>query len=186
LGSSSVLSKIIQITDSSDEITITSPTNQSINQALTISGRMKDIGNGVLTIRVSGPDQFISGPIQVVTTKEFTGNNGDFSTTVEVNTAGNYLAKISDKNGYIGEYPFTVIDSTSSPDNTAMQPIITGEPLLTPKENNTQTPIPSEISTETTTPVVTNTRAAAPLSPIVAISAIGLISALISLTRRKD
>jgi|GEM_PF-994226 len=185
LGSSSILSKIIQIKDRSDEITITSPTNQSINQALLISGRMKNIGNGVLTIRVSGPDQFISGPVQVITTKEFTGNTGDFSTTVEVNSAGDYLVKISDKNGYIGEYSFTVTDTKTSPDNTSMQPVITGEPLATPVETKTNPPTQSEISDGTVTPVVTDAKAASPLSSVVVITAIGLISALISLNRRK-
>lgn len=108
LGSSSIVRRIIQVTDRSDEITITSPLIQPQEQALTITGRMKGIGDGVLTIRVFGPDDYTYGPEQVITKKGFADSSGDFSTTIPVSFPGEYQASISDKNGYIGEYQFTI------------------------------------------------------------------------------
>ena len=167
LGSASVLSKIIQITDRSDEITITSPQTQPLKQALTISGRMKDLGNGVVTIRVLGPEKFISGPLQVVAAKEYTGDYGDFSTTVQVPGSGEYTVSISDKNGFIGEYTFIVSDNPKPVDEITQKPVSTLQPELTPVENTTQIP------TEKPFPLVTAT--ASPLSPLGIVLALSLV-----------
>jgi len=110
LGSSSIVRRIIQITDRSDEISITSPVTQPLSQALTISGRMRGIGDGVLTIRVFGPGDFTYGPEQVITKKGF---------------ADNFVASISDKNGFIGEYQFTITGA-----DTKKTEIITPAPTI--------------------------------------------------------
>lgn len=125
LGSSSIVRRIIQITDRSDEISITSPVTQPLSQALTISGRMRGIGDGVLTIRVFGPGDFTYGPEQVITKKGFADNSGDFSTTIPVPSPGEYVASISDKNGFIGEYQFTITGA-----DTKKTEIITPAPTI--------------------------------------------------------
>lgn len=131
LGSSSVVRKIIQITDRSDEITITSPQTQPHSQGLTITGRMRGIGDGVLTIRVFGPDDYTYGPEQVITKKGFADKSGDFSTTIPVPFPGEYQADISDKNGYIGEYQFFITGIT--PEQTEIiPPEPTIEQVITP------------------------------------------------------
>lgn len=152
LGSSSVIRKIVQVTDRSDEITITSPQTQPLSQGLTITGRMKGIGDGVLTIRVFGPDNYTYGPEQVITKKGFSDNSGDFSTTIPVPYPGDYQAGISDKNSYIGEYQFTITGPT--PEETE---VITPEPtierLITP--DIPETPVPET----PVTPAPTKTQA---------------------------
>lgn len=143
LGSSSTIRRVIQITDRSDEITITSPETQPLDQALTISGRMKDIGDGVITLRVFGPDQFTYGPEQMVTKKGYTDNSGEFSTSIPVSEPGEYQASMSDKKGYIGEYPIVVTSIT--PEKTVVPTTEkTLEPVPTRKINNTSltTPVP--------------------------------------------
>jgi len=141
LGSSSIIMRIVQITDRSNEITITSPPNQPLSQALTISGKMKGIGDGVLTIRVFGPEQFTYGPEQVITKKGFADNSGDFSTTAQVSSPGEYQVCISDKNGYIGEYPFVI--SGQTPDKTPSQKT---EPTINPMNTTEITTNPTEAS----------------------------------------
>lgn len=152
LGSSSIVTRVVQITDRSDEITITSPENQPLDQALTISGRMKDMGDGVLTLRVFGPEQYTHGPEQIITTKGYADNSGEFSTTVPVPSPGNYQASFSDKNGYIGEYEFVVTGLT--PEET---PIPTTEqtPLQTSTPPVQETPVtPSPIPTQSSPEVM--------------------------------
>lgn len=143
LGSSSTIRRIVQITDRSDEIQITSPQTQPQDQALTISGRMKDIGDGVLTLRVFGPEQFTYGPEQMITKKGYTDNSGEFSTSIPVSIPGEYQASMSDRNGYIGEYAFVVTSVT--PEMTITQtPELTIEPVKTP-DTNTTPPTPAQI-----------------------------------------
>lgn len=159
LGSSSIVRKIVQITDRSDEITLTSPQNQQIAQALTISGRMRGIGDGVLTVRLFGPDEFMYGPQQVITKKGFADNSGEFSTTIPVPSPGEYQASISDKSGYIGEYTFTVSDPSQS-------------------EVTTLTTEPTEEPTSTPTPFITPETIIAPPSPTPTQSSFPFISLL--------
>jgi len=120
LGSSSTIRRIVQIEDRSDEITITSPSTQPLTQALTISGRMRGVGDSVLTMRIFGPDTFTYGPVQVITRKGFADTSGDFSATIPVSLPGEYHAGISDKNGYIGEYTFIVTEDTPEQTQTAL------------------------------------------------------------------
>ncbi|QXO95987.1 hypothetical protein KSK55_06300 [Methanospirillum purgamenti] len=159
LGSSSVVRKIVQITDRSDEITLTSPQSQQIAQALTISGRMRGIGDGVLTVRLFGPYEFMHGPQQVITKKGFADNSGEFSTTIPVPSSGEYQASISDKSGYIGEYTFTVSDPSQS-------------------EGTALTTEPTEEPTSAPTPVITPETIIAPPSPTPTQSSFPFISLL--------
>ncbi len=105
---------------------------------------MKGIGDGVLTIRVFGPDDYTYGPEQVITIKGFADNSGDFSTTIPVSSPGEYQASISDKNGYIGEYQFTITGATLEETQ-----VITPEPTI-------ETILITEISEQTIpeTPVI--------------------------------
>ncbi|HOL41203.1 MAG TPA: hypothetical protein PLY78_05150, partial [Methanospirillum sp.] len=152
LGSSSVIRRIVQITDRSDEITITSPKSQPLSQALTVSGRMRGIGDGVLTMRVFGPDDFTYGPLQIITKKAFADISGEFSTTVPVSSPGEYQVSMSDKNGYIGEYPFTVTKEIRE-EETGITTLPTTEiPVKpdTPPQTIPETPVlPSPTKTQT-------------------------------------
>jgi hypothetical protein len=151
LGSSSIVRRIVQITDRSDEITITSPKSQPLSQALTVTGRMRGIGDGVLTMRVFGPDDFTYGPLQIITKKAFADSSGEFSTTVPVSSPGEYQVSMSDKNGYIGEYPFTVTKEIPE-EETDITPLPTTEiPVITDTPTHTipETPVvPSPTKTQ--------------------------------------
>lgn len=151
LGSSSIVRRIVQITDRSDEITITSPKLQPLSQALTVTGRMRGIGDGVLTMRVFGPDDFTYGPQQIITKKAFADSSGEFSTTVPVSSPGEYQVSMSDKNGYIGEYSFTVTKEIPE-EETDITPLPTTEiPVIadTPTHTIPETPIvPSPTKTQ--------------------------------------
>lgn len=180
LGSASVIRRIVQVTDRSGEITITSPKTQPLSQALTISGRMKDIGDGVLTLRIFGPDQYTNGPEQVRTSKGYTGNDGEFSTTIAVPGPGEYQVSISDKKGYIGEYPFSVIAETPEEAETP-QPTVSV--IQTPAK-------PPDVTPEVTvpdTPSPTPTRSPLSVTPVLcSVVAVLLALYVIEAGRRKD
>ncbi|NLV27706.1 MAG: hypothetical protein GXY48_11170 [Methanomicrobiales archaeon] len=142
LGSASTTRRIIQITDRSDEIQITSPDTQPQDQALTISGRMRDMGDGVITLRVFGPDHFTYGPEQMITKKGYTDNSGEFSTSLPVPMPGTYQASMSDKKGFIGEYEFVVTVVTPK-ETIAPIRVITTEP--TPDQVNLTTPLKTPV-----------------------------------------
>ncbi|MDD1725073.1 MAG: hypothetical protein LUQ07_08095 [Methanospirillum sp.] len=178
LGSSSVIRRVIQVTDRSGEITITSPETQPLSQALTISGRMKDIGDGVLTLRIFGPDQYTNGPEQVRTSKGYTGNDGEFSTTIKVPGPGEYQVSISDKNGYIGEYPFTVTGET--PEETE-----TVQPTASITQTPAETPDVTPEKTIPETPSPTPTKSPLSITPVIFSIVTALLALYVTGTERR-
>lgn len=177
LGSSSVIRRIIQITDRSDEISISSPETQELDAALTIAGRVKKLGDGVITLRIYGPDNYSYGPVQLVTTKGYADSDGYFSTTVPIISPGDYYVSISDKNGFIGEYQFLVSDDST----IALEEIVEEEILLEPVEEKTpQVEMPSP-----TKPDPVPTTAESPVSLISIIAAISLTGGFVAERIRK-
>jgi hypothetical protein len=156
LGSSSVIRRVIQLVDRSDELIIESQPLQNLSTALVITGRVKGLSGGVVTLRVFGPDNFTSGPLQLITKPGFADTDGHFSTLIPVSVPGEYLASISDKDGFIGESSFNVTDQTTqheevvvitpSPDITQLTtPPVSHEPSRDPSPVPTRSPIPISI-----------------------------------------
>ncbi len=153
LGSSSITRRVITLIDRSDEIAIESSNSQKISSALTVTGRIKNMGNGVVTLRVFGPDNFTFGPQQLITKPGFADKDGHFSTQIPVPGTGEYQVSFSDKNGFIGEVVFNVTNE----DGTTGTPI----PTVTPVVTDTSTPLPTP-TTAATTPTPAPTKS--PLS----------------------
>lgn len=172
LGSSSVIRRIVQVSDRSDEISISSPEIQDIQSALSISGRVKKLGDGVITLRMYGPDNYTFGPVQLITTKGYADSDGYFSTTTSVILPGEYYASISDKSGFIGEYLFIVTDDSlpaHDEEITLEEAIFEPEPVMTPRD---EMPSPTKPEPVSTTPE-------SPLSVLGIIAAIGLTGGVI-------
>jgi hypothetical protein len=146
LGSSSVTRRVVTIVDRSNEITIESPRSQDLGSDLIITGKIKDMGAGVITLRAFGPEDFTYGPQQLITNTGFADKDGHFSTQIPVKNAGEYQISFSDKDGFIGEIPFNVTggavqETQPIPSDVPITPTETvnrTEPLATP----TQTPSP--------------------------------------------
>lgn len=172
LGSASVIRRVIMVINRSDEIITESSSSQDISTALTITGRIKDMESGIITLRVFGPDGFTFGPQQIITKSGFADKDGHFSTQVPVPLPGDYQVSISDKSGFIGEVPFTVTSS-----ETTTKPVETTPEDLIPTVTHTALPTP-EIPVETPTPVPTQ-------SPLSAGTLIGsLVIGLAAFLRR--
>ena len=58
LGSSSVTRRVVMIVDRSDELALESSQTQDLGSALVVTGKIKDLNNGVITLRAFGPDNF--------------------------------------------------------------------------------------------------------------------------------
>jgi hypothetical protein len=153
LGSSSITRRVITLIDRSDEIAIESSNSQKISSALTVTGRVKNMGNGVVTLRAFGPDNFTFGPQQLITKPGFADKDGHFSTLIPVTGTGEYQVSFSDKNGFIGEVMFNVTNE----DGTTGTPI----PTMTPVVIDTSTPLPTPTTTATT-PIPTTTKSPLP------------------------
>jgi hypothetical protein len=147
LGSSSTIRRIVRLIDRSDEIVIESQKEQRLPAALIVSGRVKKSDTGVLTLRAFGPEDFTYGPLQLITTQGSTDKDGHFETLILVSVPGDYQISISDKNGFIGEFPFTVI---TEPMGSEQEEVITTVPTITdlaPTTTMTQTPHPTDKQT---------------------------------------
>lgn len=149
LGSASVTRRVIQVVDRSDEITIESPGEQNLSAALMVTGRVKKLGSGVVTLRAFGPGSFTYGPLQIITTSGFADDDGHFSTLVPVHEPGAYQVSFSDKKGYIGEYAFTV---------TAPEPEEAAPVVLTSAPTRTEIPSPPVTPAPTASPSPAPTR----------------------------
>ena len=181
LGSSSIIRRIIQVTDRSDEISISSPETQELKAALTIAGRVKKLGDGVITLRIYGPDNYSYGPVQLVTTKGYADSDGHFSTTVPIFSPGDYYVSISDKSGFIGEYQFLVTDdSTTALEEEIVEEEILQEPVVE-KKPELEMPSPTKSG-----PVPTTTES--PVSLISIIAAISLTGGIVAdrIRKRRD
>jgi len=146
LGSASVTRRVITIVDRSDEIGLESSQSQELSTALVVTGKIKDMDKGVVTLRAFGPEDFTFGPQQLITTSGFADKDGHFSTRIPVALPGEYQVSLSDKDGFIGELSFNV---TSEEDETLIiSPTPTATLIPPPGEKKahdkpTQTPMPT-------------------------------------------
>ncbi|MDD1728533.1 MAG: hypothetical protein LUQ50_05635 [Methanospirillum sp.] len=144
LGSSSVTRRVVTIVDRSDEVAIESPGSQDLLSALTVTGRVKDMGNGVITLRAFGPEDFTFGPLQLITSPGFADKDGHFSTKIPVTLGGEYQISISDKDGFIGEFSFNVTGGTNATQTASITPTSTLPPKpLETVATQPQTPLPT-------------------------------------------
>ena len=91
LSSDSVTTKIVQLIDRSGEITILSPMNQPLDQALVIQGTLSKTGNNGVQIEVRGPSGRVFGPTYIATTAGQGKTEGSFYQKVTVLEKGNYF-----------------------------------------------------------------------------------------------
>jgi 5-hydroxyisourate hydrolase-like protein (transthyretin family) len=104
----SVTMRVVQITDRTDEIHITSQTEQENTGTLSIKGVIAGLGNSGLQISVIGPDEeVVFGPQYIKT-----NDDGSFSQGVKITKEGKYEVSFTDAKGYIGAVTFTVIEKT--------------------------------------------------------------------------
>jgi hypothetical protein len=136
LGSSSVLWKLVQVVDRSNEIVLTVPKDQSIREALMIEGYLENSGVTTVRLEISGPNNFSVPPINIRTTTQMGQKDGYFSTKVNVVDPGNYYVSFYDPKGFMATIKFSVFEAqvttlpttlaTTVPEST---PVTTKAPL---------------------------------------------------------
>jgi len=100
----SVTMRVVQLTDRSDEVVITTPLTQYMSGKLDVAGTAKNVGNKGIEIEVKSPDgTTVFGP-EFITTS----STGTFSTELPITSAGNYTVNFTDEKGYIGAFNFYV------------------------------------------------------------------------------
>ncbi len=145
LGSASVTRRVVMIVDRSDELVLESAPTQDIGTALVVTGKIKGMDNGVITLRAFGPDNFTFGPQQLITSPGYADKDGHFSTKIPVTEAGEYQVSLSDKAGFISEISFNVTGGEKSTPTVTPTQTVTVTPTNTPNETRsipTQTPLP--------------------------------------------
>ncbi|WAC04021.1 MAG: hypothetical protein OS112_05970 [Methanoregula sp.] len=172
LSSDSVIVKILKIADRSGEITITAPITQNVDEALRIEGSIRKAGNNGVEIEVRGPSGPVFGPQWIETKNDLKSGDGQFVRTIPVGTRGDYLVNFQDINGFIGTITFHVVSTSPT---TGLATVST--PLTT--KSTTRPPV-TTVATTTTTPTKS------PLSPLLSLIAISLISGIVitSLTNK--
>ncbi len=155
LGSSSVIRKVIQLVDRSDELVIESQPSQNRSTALVVSGKVKGLSNGVATLRAFGPDNYTFGPIQLITKPGFADKDGHFSTLIPIIVSGEYQVSISDKDGFISESSFNVTDDSAAQEEHA---------VITPIPTTTHLPSPPTTPDAARTPSPSGTKSPLPIS----------------------
>ncbi|MGB2674931.1 MAG: hypothetical protein WBC56_08305, partial [Methanoregula sp.] len=110
IGSDSVTTQLITMTDRSGDLTITSPTTQNLADALVIAGSLKNGGNSGIQISVNGASAGqVFGPLYIGTTPNIQTGDGDFRQIVAVTQPDDYTVKFSDANGAITSVVFHVV-----------------------------------------------------------------------------
>jgi hypothetical protein len=147
LSSDSVTYKIVKVIDRTNEITITAPVTQTLEEALRIEGSIDKLGNEGVQIEVRGPEGRIFGPSYIGTKEDIKNNAGVFTYRVAVSNPGTYEVSFSDPKGYIGIKTFEVAEPpTPEPTTVATTvPVTTTRPVTTiptPLPTTTQSPLP--------------------------------------------
>ena len=168
LSSDSKTWQLPVLIDRSGEITITSPMNQNMDEALRIEGYIAKIGNDGVEIAVRGPDGVIFGPQWIGTKINIQSGAGVFTQQVVVTKPGEYDVTFKDAKGYIGVVTFKV----SAPVTTTPTSLPATTPVITTRPPTT---VP------TTMPIPTKS----PLSPLPLVAALGLISVLSVILAKK-
>ena len=168
LSSDSKTWQLPVLIDRSGEITITSPMNQNMDEALRIEGYIAKIGNDGVEIAVRGSDGVIFGPQWIGTKINMQSGAGVFTQQVAVTKPGEYDVTFKDAKGYIGVVTFKV----SAPVTTTPTSLPATTPVITTRPPTT---VP------TTMPIPTKS----PLSPLPLVAALGLISVLSVILAKK-
>ena len=121
LGSGSVLWKLVQIIDRSNEIILTVPKDQNIREALLIEGNI--VNSGVTTIRleIAGPKDFFIPPVNVRTTTQMGQKDGHFSAKINVTDLGNYYVSFYDPKGFMATIKFSVYGNEMTTPTTMVE-----------------------------------------------------------------
>lgn len=155
LSSDSVTYKLVTVLDRSDDITITAPVTQDLEDALRIEGSVRKLANEGVQIEVRGPEGRIFGPSFIGTREEIKDGSGVFTYRVAVTNPGTYEVSFSDTKGFIGIKKFTVTIPATPEPTTAPTTV----PATTIPPTTLPTPLPTTQS---------------PLSPLAVIGALGL------------
>ena len=116
LGSSSVTVREVTLIDRSDEIILTVPKEQNLNEALVIEGYIPDIGVATITLNIDGPKGYSLPDQNIRTTTTLGSKDGYFSKKVDVTDPGNYYVNVYDSKGFITQLRYSVTDK---PEGTA-------------------------------------------------------------------
>jgi hypothetical protein len=145
LSSDSVTYKMVKVIDRTNEITITAPATQTLDEALRIEGSIDKLGNEGVQIEVRGPEGRIFGPSYIGTKEDIKNNAGVFTYKVPVSGPGTFEVSFSDPRGFIGIKKLVVAapptpEPTTIP--TAIPTTLRPAPSLpTPLPTTTQSPL---------------------------------------------
>ena len=167
LSTDSMTWQLPKLIDRAEEITITSPTSQTLNEALRIEGAMIKAGDRGVEIEVRGPDGVVFGPRWIDTKLLSQDGSGEFAYRVTITHSGDYDVSFRDTKGYVGVKTFKVVPATT--------PVLTAVPTTTGTiRPRTTSPVPSPAATQS--PL-------SPLTSIVVLSITGMISVIINKSR---
>jgi len=166
LRSDSKTLQLVKIIDRSDELEITSPKTQTLDEALRIEGSLAKGGGDGIQVEVRDPDGgTLLGSQWIGTTSDLRTGDGKFTKKVAVVIPGDYEVSFADAKGYIGTVTFKVGSPTTAPTS------------VVPTKTAVKT---TKTTTVTATPWPTATQS--PLSPLAGIGAIliaGLLAAYV-------
>lgn len=131
LGSSSVTLRLVELIDRSGEIVLEAPKEQSLDQALLVTGYIPEIGVATITVKIDGPKGFSLPDQTLRTTTTLGSKDGHFSRRFNVTDPGNYYVNFYDSKGFISQVRYSVIGNLPAP---------TESPSLTPEPSSTDLP----------------------------------------------
>nr|WP_319375990.1 hypothetical protein [uncultured Methanoregula sp.] len=169
LRSDSKTLQLVKIIDRSDELEITSPKTQTLDEALRIEGSLAKGGGDGIQVEVRDPDGgTLLGSQWIGTTSDLRTGDGKFTKKVAVVIPGDYEVSFADAKGYIGTVTFKVGSPTAAPTS------------VVPTKTVVKT---TKTTTVAATPWPTATQS--PLSPLAGIGAILIAGLLVAYVIRK-
>ena len=120
LSTDSMTWQLPGLIDRAGEITITSPTSQTLNEALRIEGTMIKAGDRGVEIEVRGTEGVVFGPRWIDTKLLNQDGSGEFAYRITITHPGAYDVSFRDTKGYVGVRTFNVVpsDDTSTDSRT--------------------------------------------------------------------
>nr|WP_321352929.1 hypothetical protein [uncultured Methanoregula sp.] len=147
LRSDSKTLQLVKIIDRSDELEITSPKTQTLDEALRIEGSLVKGGGDGIQVEVRDPDGgTLLGSQWIGTTSDLRTGDGKFTKKVAVVIPGDYEVSFADAKGYIGTVTFkvgspTTVPTSVVPTKTAVKTTKTTTVAATPWPTATQSPL---------------------------------------------